>query len=136
MLEWKTTRARYSEQPEGLTSLDFQLVCRSWITGLSEVAIVGFVRKRVPEIQYLAASIYRRARGFGQLVETTEGRIETAQFLPRPRIPLQPLEAVQDPGNLVTMTIFSTIRVYDDEFLKVRREMFPDGEIPSSISIG
>lgn len=119
-----------------MTSLDFQLVCRSWITGLSEVAIVGFVRKRVPEIQYLAASIYRRARGFGQLVETTEGRIETAQFLPRPRIPLQPLEAVQDPGNLVIMTIFSTIRVYDDEFLKVRREMFPDGEIPSSISIG
>jgi hypothetical protein len=57
LLEWKTTSARYPEQPEGLTSLDLQLVCYSWITGISDVAIVAFVRKRVPEIQYLLASI-------------------------------------------------------------------------------
>ncbi len=57
LLEWKTTSARYPEEPEGLTALDPQLVCYSWITGISEVAIVTFVRKRVPEIQYLTASI-------------------------------------------------------------------------------
>ena len=32
LLEWKTTSARYPDQPEGLTSLDLQLVCYSWIT--------------------------------------------------------------------------------------------------------
>ena len=87
LLEWKTTSARYPEQPEGLTSLDLQLVCYSWISGISDVAIVAFVRKRVPEIQYLLASITdEQRREFGQLVEMTVGQIETAQFLPRPGI--------------------------------------------------
>ncbi len=87
LLEWKTTSARYPDQPEGLTSLDLQLVCYSWITGISDVAIVAFVRKRVPEIQYLLASITdEQRREFGQLVESTVGQIESAQFLPRPGI--------------------------------------------------
>jgi hypothetical protein len=87
LLEWKTTSARYPEQPEGLTSLDLQLVCYSWISGISDVAIVAFVRKRVPEIQYLLASITdEQRREFGQLVGATVGQIETAQFLPRPGI--------------------------------------------------
>jgi hypothetical protein len=87
LLEWKTTSARYPEQPEGLTSLDLQLVCYSWISGISDVAIVAFVRKRVPEIQYLLASITdEQRREFGQMVEATVGQIETAQFLPRPGI--------------------------------------------------
>ena len=50
--------------------------------------------------------------------------------------PLQPLEPVQDPGNLVTMTIFLKDPRYDGEFLKARHEMFPDGKFPSSTSIG
>ena len=87
LLEWKTTSARYPEQPAGLTSLDLQLVCYSWITGISDVAIVAFVRKRVPEIQYLLASITDEQRQqFGQLVDATVGQIEAAQFLPRPGI--------------------------------------------------
>ena len=45
--------ARPPEQPEGLTSLDLQLVCYSWITGISDVAIVAFVKKCVPEIRSL-----------------------------------------------------------------------------------
>jgi hypothetical protein len=87
LLEWKTTSARYPEQPEGLTSLDLQLVCYSWITGISDVAIVAFVRKRVPEIQYLLASITdEQRREFAQVVEATVGQIETAQFPTRPGI--------------------------------------------------
>jgi hypothetical protein len=87
LLEWKTTTARYAEQPEGLTTLDLQLVCYSWISGISEVAIVAFVRKRIPEIQYLTASISEEQRQeFGQLVEATTSQIEAAQFLPRPGI--------------------------------------------------
>ena len=87
LLEWKTTSARYPDQPEGLTSLDLQLVCYSWITGISDVAIVAFVRKRVPEIQYLLASITEeQRREFGQIVDATVGQIEMAQFPSRPGI--------------------------------------------------
>ena len=46
LLEWKTTTARYPEEPEGLLALDLQLICYSWISGISDVAIVAFVRKR------------------------------------------------------------------------------------------
>ena len=87
LLEWKTTTARYPEEPEGLLALDMQLVCYSWISGISDVAIVAFVRKRVPEIQYLQVSITEEQRTeFGRLVDVTVGQIEAAQFLPRPGI--------------------------------------------------
>src|SRR5712692_11053146 len=52
LLEWKTTSSRYSEEPHGLLALDPQLVCYSWITGIPEVALVAFVRKRLVEVQY------------------------------------------------------------------------------------
>jgi len=87
LLEWKTTSARYPDQPEGLTSLDPQLVCYSWITGIPDVAIVAFVRKRVPEIQYLLASITEAQRQeFGQLAEATAHEIGAAQFPSHPGI--------------------------------------------------
>src|SRR5438046_5813922 len=57
LLEWKTTSARYPEKPDGLLALDPQLICYSWITGISDVAQVVFVRKRLVEIQYLRTSI-------------------------------------------------------------------------------
>ena len=40
VLEWKTSSARYPEEPAGLTALDPQLVCYSWMTGIDEVAQV------------------------------------------------------------------------------------------------
>ncbi len=46
LLEWKTTSTRYPKEPQGLLMLDPQLVCYSWITGISEVAQIVFVRKR------------------------------------------------------------------------------------------
>ncbi len=83
LIEWKTTTSRYPEGPEGLLSLDPQLICYSWISGISEVALVVFVRKRLPEIQYLRTSITdQQRREFGQLVEQTVGQIEAGQFLP------------------------------------------------------
>jgi len=83
LIEWKTTTSRYPEEPEGLLALDPQLVCYSWISGISEVALVVFVRKRVPEIQYLRTSITDQQRQeFGQLVEQTVVQIEAGQFLP------------------------------------------------------
>ena len=83
LIEWKTTSSRYAEEPDGLLALDPQLVCYSWITGISEVAQVVFVRKRLVEVQYLRTAISDRQRQeFGQLVEDTVRRIESAQFLP------------------------------------------------------
>jgi PD-(D/E)XK nuclease superfamily len=83
LLEWKTTSSRYPEEPDGLLALDPQLVCYSWMTGISEVAQVVFVRKRLVEVQYLRTTITDQQRAeFGQLVEDTIRRVEAAQFLP------------------------------------------------------
>src|SRR5881396_700965 len=93
LLEWKTTASRYPEEPAGLLALDPQLVCYSWISGISEVAQVVFVRKRLVEIQYLRTTINdEQRREFGQLVEATIRQIESAQFLPHSgiRLPQNP----------------------------------------------
>jgi hypothetical protein len=83
LLEWKTTSSRYPEEPDGLFALDPQLVCYSWVTGITEVAQVIFVRKRLVEVQYLRTTISDEQRQeFGQLVQDTVRRIESAQFLP------------------------------------------------------
>jgi hypothetical protein len=83
VIDWKTTTARYPEEPEGLLALDPQLVCYSWLTGEPHVAFVVFVRKRLPEIQYLRTTISEEQRQeFGQLVEDTIRQVESAQFLP------------------------------------------------------
>src|SRR5579862_1838712 len=83
LLEWKTTTARYPEEPEGLLALDSQLICYSWISGISDVAVVAFVRKRVSEIQYLKTTISdQQRRDFSQLVGATVSQIEAGQFAP------------------------------------------------------
>ncbi len=82
VIDWKTTTSRYSTDPERLLSLDLQLICYSWITELSDVAFVVFVRKHAPEIRYLKASISEEQRQeFGRLVETTINQIETGHFV-------------------------------------------------------
>ncbi len=82
VIDWKTTTARYPEEPEGLLSLDPQLACYSWLTNQPEVAFVVFVRKRLPEIQYLRATITEeQRREFGELVQDAVAQIEAGQFL-------------------------------------------------------
>jgi PD-(D/E)XK nuclease superfamily len=83
LLEWKTTTSRYPEEPNGLLALDPQLVCYSWMSGISEVALIAFVRKRFSEIQYLKTTITDEQREeFGRMVEATIGHIESGEFLP------------------------------------------------------
>jgi PD-(D/E)XK nuclease superfamily protein len=83
LIEWKTSSSRYPEEPAGLLSLDPQLVCYSWMTGVADVAQVVFVRKSWVEVQYLRTTITDEQRAeFGRLVENTIGRIEAAEFLP------------------------------------------------------
>ena len=83
VLEWKTSSARYPEEPLGITALDPQLICYSWITGIDAVAQVVFVRKRTVEVQYLRATITEQQRQeFETLVEDTVRGIEAGLFLP------------------------------------------------------
>jgi PD-(D/E)XK nuclease superfamily len=83
LLEWKTSSARYTEEPDGVLALDPQLLCYSWMSGIADVAQVVFVRKRMVEIQYLKTSFTDEQRQeFGELVENTIRRIESAQFQP------------------------------------------------------
>jgi hypothetical protein len=75
--------------------LDPQLICYSWVTGITEVAQVVFVRKRLVEVQYFRTTITAEQREeFGQLVDDTIRRIESAQFLPH--------SGVRFPQNLCT----------------------------------
>ena len=83
ILEWKTSTSCYLNEPTGVLVLDPQLVCYSWMTGISAVAQVVFVRKRLVEIQYLSATISDEQREeFGYLVTDTIARIESANFPP------------------------------------------------------
>ena len=103
LLEWKTSSARYPEEPEGLLALDPQLVCYSWMTGISEVAQIVFVRKRLVEVQYLRTTITDEQRQeFGQLVEDTIRRIQSAEFLPHSgiRFPQNPVQQLSLCGLL------------------------------------
>ncbi len=83
VLEWKTTSARYAEEPVGISALDPQLVCYSWMSGMDEVAQIVFVRKRLVEVQYLRATISDEQRQeFESLVTDTVRRIKSGLFLP------------------------------------------------------
>ncbi len=83
VLEWKTSSARYPEEPSGIAALDPQLICYSWMTGIEAVAQVVFVRKRTPEDQYLRATISDEQRKeFETLVEDTVRGVESGLFLP------------------------------------------------------
>jgi hypothetical protein len=83
IIDWKTTTSRYPEAPAGMLSLDPQLISYSWVSGIPEVALVVFVRKQVPEVQYLKASISDEQRKeYGSLIEQTVGQIECGHFAP------------------------------------------------------
>ena len=83
LIDWKTTTSRYAEEPAGLLSLDPQLICYSWISGIRDVAFVVFIRKHNPEIQYLKTTITEdQQKQFGQLVDSAASQIESGQFLP------------------------------------------------------
>jgi hypothetical protein len=83
VIEWKTTSARYPEEPDGLLALDPQLVCYSWITRIPEVAQVVFVGKRLVEVQYLCTTISEAQRQeFASLLEDTIQQIDSGHFLP------------------------------------------------------
>ncbi len=88
LLEWKTSSSCYPEEPEGLLALDPQLVCYSWMTRISKVAEVVFVRKGQVEVQYRRAARGIRSIGAGH---DPENRVRT---VPSPQWDSFPAEPV------------------------------------------
>ena len=83
LIEWKPPAAATRRSPRACWDLNPQLVCYSWVSGMAEVALVAFVRKRLPKIQYLRTSISEKQRlEFAQLVDQSIRQIEAGYFLP------------------------------------------------------
>ena len=83
LIDWKTTSSRYADEPEGLWALDPQLICYSWMSGIRDVAMVVFVRKKLPEIQYLKTTITEeQQKEYSHLVDATISQIESGLFPP------------------------------------------------------
>ena len=83
LIDWKTTSSRYTEEPDGLWSMDPQLTCYAWISGIRDVSMVVFVRKKLPEIQYLRTTISEeQINEYGHLVQATIRQIEAGSFPP------------------------------------------------------
>ena len=108
-----------------------------------------------PSVQYIEGSAYQKQRGYAPAVVTKGGRIVWLaghnvtpdangkivgdfQAQAREAFALMDRTLKASGGslqNVVTMTIFLKDPRYDQEFMKVRHEMFPDGKFPSSTLI-
>ena len=111
VLEWKTSSARYPDEPDGIVALDPQLVCYSWITGINDVAQVVFVRKRTVEVQYLRASVTDQQReDLATLVDDTVRRIESGLFWPN--------GGIRVPQSPYTTSRFLEPRLYQIDLVK------------------
>lgn len=81
IVDWKTTTSRYAEKVSGMLVLDPQLAAYSWASGIADVAMVFFVRKRACEVQYLRTTISKQRRQeFAEMLESAIEQIEAARF--------------------------------------------------------
>jgi 2-iminobutanoate/2-iminopropanoate deaminase len=106
-----------------------------------------------PSVQYLEGNAFQKERAYSPAVATQGGRIiwlaghEAAadsngklsadDFEGQARAAFASMDRTlkRDGGslqNLVTMTVFIKDPRYGDQFVKLRREMFPDGKFPAS----
>jgi hypothetical protein len=121
VLDWKTPSSCYPAEPAGLLQLDPQLVCYSWLTGIEDVALVVFVRKRFPEIQYLKAKISpAQQQEFGALVQHTVQQIEGVNFYPH--------SGIRFPQNQCVSCAFSGLCLSEETLIsaKLRRRTGAD----------
>lgn len=122
ILEWKTTSSRLPDNPAELVSLDPQLICYSWLTGTPDVALVVFVRKSMPEIQYRRATITaEQRRDFQQLVQETVFRIESAHF------PAQ--SGIRFPNNTCTTCPFVGLCLANASLIEQKIVRRPGGDL-------
>ena len=112
-------------------------------------------QQSAPTVQYLDGNAFQKERGYSPAVTTQGGRIiwlaghEAADsngklsaddFEGQARAAFASIDrTLKRSGgslqNLVTMTVFIKDPRYGDQFVKLRREMFPDGKFPASALI-
>jgi len=108
-----------------------------------------------PSVQFLEGSAFQKERAFSPAVITQGGRIvwlagheatdsngklSADDFEGQARATFASMDrTLKRSGgslqNLVTMTVFIKDPRYGDQFVKLRREMFPDGKFPPSALI-
>ena len=67
-----------------MVELDPQRVCYSWAAQKQEVCLVGFIRKKQPQIQYLHARIRQRQwRAFEQTLDMLVSEMDAGYYYPR-----------------------------------------------------
>ena len=113
-------------------------------------------QESAPSVQYLDGNAFQKERAYSPAVATQGGRIiwlaghEAAadsngklsadDFEGQVRAAFASMDrTLKRSGgnlqNLVTMTVFIKDPRYGDQFVKLRREMFPDGKFPASALI-
>ena len=109
-----------------------------------------------PSVQYLDGNAFQKERAYSPAVTTQGGRIiwlagheaaadsngklSAEDFEGQARAAFASMDrTLKRSGgslhNLVTMTVFIKDPRYGDQFVKLRREMFPDGKFPASALI-
>ena len=148
-------------QRKGESTLNRSLVGLVGISGLGFWLLTGANLHSAPQqtansVQYVEGDAYQKERAFSPAVITRGGRIiwlagQTAtadingksllgdfQGQARTVFALMDRTLKRNGGslqNLVTMTVFINDPRHGDEFVKLRREMFPDGKFPASTMI-
>lgn len=113
-------------------------------------------QESAPSVQYLDGNAFQKERAYSPAVATQGGRIiwlagheaaadsngklAAADFEGQARAAFASMDrTLKRSGgslqNLVTMTVFIKDPRYGDQFVKLRREMFPDGKFPASALI-
>lgn len=128
-------------------------VAGAWLVSGSNVHSAP--QQSAPSVQYIDGSAFQKERGYSPAVITQGGRIiwlaghEAADsngklsaddFEGQARAAFASMDrTLKRSGgslqNLVTMTVFIKDPRYGDQFVKLRREMFPDGKFPASALI-
>jgi 2-iminobutanoate/2-iminopropanoate deaminase len=129
-------------------------VASVWL--LSEANVHSAPQQPAPSVQYLGGNAFQKERAYSPAVTTQGGRIiwlaghEAAadsngklsadDFEGQARAAFASMDrTLKRSGgslqNLVTMTVFIKDPRYGDQFVKLRREMFPDGKFPASALI-
>jgi 2-iminobutanoate/2-iminopropanoate deaminase len=110
-------------------------------------------QQSAPSVQYLDGNAFQKERAYSPAVATQGGRIlwlagheaaadsngklAASDFEGQARAAFASMDrTLKRSGgglqNLVTMTVFIKDPRYGDQFVKLRREMFPDGKFPAS----
>jgi 2-iminobutanoate/2-iminopropanoate deaminase len=125
-----------------------------WLVSGSEAPSAA--QRSAPSVQYLEGNAFQKDRAYSPAVMTqggkiiwlagheaaadANGKLVASDFEGQAREAFASMDRTlkREGGslqNLVTMTVFVKDPRYGDQFVKLRREMFPDGKYPASALI-